>query len=100
MIELKTVEEIKNRDPFILFLPSNRTGIKGYFENARVNKDNLPNGWYAYDLREGDNGEICSIEYNVIVNHFGTFLTQTPINLEPNGYIVFGNDSKADYSFS
>ena len=93
-----TVEEIMEEDPFMIFLPDG-TEVEGYFTNARVNKETLPEGWHAYDLREGDSGYICSIENNVLVNHAGTFLTETPIDFGEKGSLDISDDGEAGYTF-
>ena len=72
-------------------------GIEGLFTNARVDIKTIPEGHYAYDLREGDNGEIGTLERRVVVNHYGTFLTKTPIELGESGCLTVGVDM--DYSF-
>lgn len=71
--------------------------IEGSFTNARVDISTIPEGSYAYDLRESLNGEICTLERRVIVNHYGTFLSETPIELPENGCLTVGED--IDYSF-
>ncbi len=91
-------EAIKDADGFILYLKGN-IEIEGCFTNARVDRNSLPAYAYAYDLREGDNGEICSIEKNVVVNHAGTFLCKEPIDLGSKGYLVLGENEENDYSF-
>lgn len=66
--------------------PGSKYENKGYFTNMRVDKRTLPDGWYSYDIRYGDSGNFCTIEAQVCVNHAGTFLTQTPLKLNKNGY--------------
>lgn len=62
-------------------------GRAALFTNARINRDTLPKGVYAYDLRHGDSGaRPCTVENRVIVNHFGTVLLNSPIALSKDGY--------------
>jgi len=54
---------------------------EGLFADARIDRSTLPEGWYAYDLREDDDSLECAEIKNgsIKVNHFGTFLTQKEI---------------------
>ena len=52
---------------------------EGFFTNLRVDRDTLPKGWFAYDIRHGDDDEFCAIEEKVLVNFAGTFMTQKPV---------------------
>lgn len=68
------------------------------FTGARIDRDTLPRGIYAYDLRHGDDdGVPCTLEKHVVVNHFGTVLTNRPFSLPKEGYKRIGEE---DYSFS
>ena len=71
--------------------------IDGSFTNARIDKKTLPADIYAYDFREGDNGDFCSLEPSVTVNHGGTFLTEEKIDFRDKKFLDFGKDF--DYSF-
>jgi len=71
--------------------------VEGLFTCIRVDRDTVPEGWYAYDLREGEDGEFCTIENDVLVNHGGTFLTQQEIDLGPNACLELEEDF--EYSF-
>ena len=84
---------------------------EGYFSNIRVDRRTLPDGWFAYDIRESDEGgDLATIEESyVMVNHFGTFLTQTKLKLPqefkfPNGNIKrwanLGDDPEDDFDYS
>lgn len=58
------------------------TEIDGFYCDPKVDRNTLPTGWYAYDIRYDDDGcgifvELCH-DY-VVVNSAGTFLTQTMI---------------------
>ena len=78
-------EILKDASGFILS-PCKKTENKGYFTNARVDRDTIPDGWYAYDIRHGDGGGFVEIKEWVEVNHAGTFLTQQKIDLGEKGY--------------
>lgn len=58
------------------------------FTNSRIDRDTVPEGWYAYDLRgsDYDPGEPVTVEPNVVVNHAGTVLTHEPISFTKEGF--------------
>jgi hypothetical protein len=66
-------------------------GHDGYFTNERVDRESIPEGWFAYDIRSGEDGEFSTLEENVATNHAGTFLTRDYIEL-PDGYLEIGDD--------
>lgn len=54
---------------------------------CRIDRNTIPKGYYAYDLRHGDDwGVPCSIEQRVVVNYFGTVVSNRPIAIGKNGY--------------
>ena len=57
-----------------------------YITSARITKDNRMENLYYYDIRSDDEGftpiEICK---SVMVNHFGTIVTDGPIEEIENG---------------
>lgn len=59
------------------------------FTNERVNRKDLPEGLYAYDLRGADDdpGKPAVLESSVSVNHAGTVITSEPLELPERGYI-------------
>ena len=63
--------------------------IKGYFTSLRVDGRSLPIGMFRYDIRGDDDcgDEPVSINKHVLVNHFGTIIT--------NDYIFFKADEKS-----
>jgi hypothetical protein len=81
---------------------------EGIFTNARIDRSTLPKDWYAYDLREDSEFVECIEIKNgsIIVNHYGTFLTQKKIvelekkdsSLVRNVYYNEG-PQEFDYSF-
>lgn len=46
-------------------------------------------GYFVYDVRHNDDGEVDTIEHHVVVNHRGTLITDTELNIPsaPNDYI-------------
>ena len=54
----------------------------------RINRDIIPEGLHAYDIRESDTGgEFATIEPRVIVNHAGTILSKEVIEMGPDGFV-------------
>lgn len=79
----------------------NRTML---FTHGRINRSTLPKGIYAYDVRHDDEmqGYPCEIADRVLVNHWGTIVTNEPIRLRKNvegGYAHLLVDSEKDWSY-
>ena len=68
-------------------------GQEVLFSNGRIDRENLPDGLYCYDLREGDSGYAATIEPSVAVNHFGSILTTQPIEFPEQGYIELNEET-------
>ena len=67
-------------------------GIKALFTEERIRNTEVPKGLYKYELRESDDPDtfiFASLEEEVYVNHAGTILSVTPIDLGTNSYIDF-----------
>lgn len=63
-------------------------GILAMFTSTRIERDSLPEGIYAYDVRESDDGnQLSTIEPSVCVNHGGTILTFQEIPMPSKGYV-------------
>ena len=85
MSKISFNEAIKSADRFVLS-PGCKTENSGYFTTCRVDRDTIPEGWFAYDFRHGDSGNLCTLEPFVLVNHGGTFLTQQKVEMNNSGY--------------
>lgn len=72
-------------------------GIPGLFTTLRVNRATVPKGMYAYDMQtsEQDWNHPCLIARHITVEHYGTVLTASPVQLPENGYRDL---SPADFS--
>lgn len=68
--------------------------IPALFTNLRIDRDKLPNGYHAYDIRSSDRSDFATIEPFVRVNHTGTILTEQPIEMTKGGYTPI-----RDYNF-
>lgn len=70
---------------------------RGYFADIRINRESVPDGWHAYDMRHDDSGDPCEIKNGyIVVNHFGTFYTQDSLPL-PKGESLY--NGAFSYSF-
>lgn len=69
-------------------------GVKVLFTDCRLDKTNIPNELYCYDLREGEgfSNYPCSIEERVFVNYFGAIISKQPFSLK-GGYYALSMDS-------
>lgn len=63
-------------------------GIPGLFTTLRVNRATVPKGMYLYEMQtdEEDWGRPCLLGRQIVVEHFGTVLTASPIDLNNLGY--------------
>ena len=58
------------------------------FTDMRIDRNAVPEGLYAYDIRESDDGDrLATIEPTVMVNHGGTILTRKEFITEKDGYV-------------
>jgi len=70
---------------------------KALFTNERMTDTDVPKGLYCYHLRHGDNGDFCSIEKNVAVNHGGTIIVAEPLDLGNQKYLMLDDDSSPNF---
>ena len=83
----KQFEQIRLFDKPVLFTPS------------RINKNDLPKGIYKYELRHDDEcqGIIVEISTSVLVNYWGTIVSNKPIPLDKDGYREIDEDYDIQY---
>ena len=69
-------------------------GKPALFSNGRIDRDKLPEGLYAYDLRGSDDdpGMPVTLESHVTVNHAASVITAAPIELPEQGFLYLGED--------
>ena len=71
---------------------------RALFANGRLLPEEIPEGLYAYDLRESDDGDrFISIEPKVGVNHGGTVLMKEMLDFGESGYIPLDEDSDPNF---
>lgn len=54
---------------------------EGVFTPLRIQRDTLPEGFYKYSFRDGEDSFLGSVAEAVFANHAGDFLTKTPLDL-------------------
>lgn len=69
--------------------------IEGYWTESRVDKKTIPEDYEAFECRDdGSSGEPLTIEKDVLVNFWGTFIVpRGVINLEKEEYEVIYIDT-------
>lgn len=76
--------------------PEGDPSVHGSFTSLRVDRNTLPKGMYAYDLRDADGDDgfwFSELKDYVLVNHAGTLLTEDKVEGSENGIAII------DYSF-
>ncbi len=69
-------------------------GHDALFTCLRIDRKSLPEGLYAYDLRDSDNcdGTPSELKTFVMVNHWGTVITNEPIEGADDGIVLNEDD--------
>jgi hypothetical protein len=68
------------------------------FTSLRIDRDELPVGLHAYDIRHGDTGmDAIELKDSILVNHMGTVITKEPIDIGDKGYIDI--EDEVDFCF-
>lgn len=73
-------------------------GKTALFTNSRMIDADVPKGLYCYHLRHGDDGNFCTLEKNITVNHAGSVIVKEPIELGENGCISLNNESAPNFT--
>lgn len=55
----------------------------------RIERSTVPDGFHLYEVRHDDDcqGDVVQIARSIIVNHWGSLITQDEINLPADGYL-------------
>lgn len=74
-------------------------GNVALFTPLRISNSEVPIGLFKYELRHEDDDGMTPFEvsYQIIVNHFGTILTNKHIKMQHNGWAVF--DGNEEFKF-
>ncbi len=72
-------------------------GHDALFTCLRIDRKSLPEGLYAYDLRDSDDcdGTPSELKSFIMVNHWGTVITKEPIEGADEGIVL--NDDDYNY---
>ena len=63
-------------------------GVPALFTCLRIDREAVPEGMHAYDIREADDGNsFAAVEPKVVVNHAGTILTRKEFMTGKKGYV-------------
>lgn len=69
------------------------TGIKVFdipalFIDERIDRKTVPDGLYVYEIRHADDNmcDPCELAYGILVNFYGTVITNQEIDLSRLGY--------------
>ena len=73
-------------------------GKTALFTNSRMIDADVPKGLYCYHLRHGDDGNFCTLEKNITVNHAGSVIVKEPIELGENGCISLNNENAPNFT--
>ena len=69
------------------------------FSNGRIEREDLPDGLFCYDLRGSDDdpGYPIAVEERVVVNHAASVITAKPLELPEDGRIMFTEESGLNF---
>lgn len=69
------------------------------FSYMRIDNTNLPKSIYKYEVRSDDEGLgiICELSNKVLVNFWGTVLSNRPIQLNKHGFLIIDEDKDIEY---
>ncbi len=73
-------------------------GKTALFTNDRMTDSDIPKGLHCYHIRHGDDGNFCTIEKNVTVNHAGSVIVKEPIDLGENGCISLNSGNAPNFT--
>lgn len=74
-------------------------GKPALFHDMRIERSSVPKGLYLYEVRYDDDGfgDPVQIAKGILVNHFGSILTRSPIKLPPGGCLDIDPEKDWDY---
>ena len=65
------------------WMPMEVRGVRGYFNDLRIDRGTVPEGFHLRELADADNdGFPCRYRRGILVNFYGTFITkgQLPVD--------------------
>ena len=74
-------------------------GKPALFSDERICPEDIPEGFFCYDLRVSDDGDWFAVaEPKVTVNYGGSIITNEPLDLGESGYIPFDGDTEPNFT--
>lgn len=73
-------------------------GKTALFTNSRLTDADIPKGLHCYHLRHGDDGNFCTFEKSVTMNHAGSVIVREPIEFDKNGCISLNNKNAPNFT--
>lgn len=75
-------------------------GKAAFYTIDRISPDQVPEGLYLSHVRGDDEttGGFCELAPKVLVNHFGSILTEYPIDFGEKGYIEFDQETSPHFT--
>lgn len=56
--------------------PMEIRGVRGYFNDLRIDRNTIPEGFHFWELADGDSdGTPCRYKPGILANFYGTFIT-------------------------
>lgn len=76
------------------FTPIKLYGREVLFTDLRIDSKLIPTGLHKYEIRHDDEclGEMVELSKRILVNHWGTILSDKPIDLGLEGYREINED--------
>lgn len=72
-------------------------GTHALFSNERLTTDDIPLGMYVYHVREDESNSFSTLESGVSINHYGSIITNKPIDFGESGYINFNVENSPNF---
>ena len=81
---IRTEEELNSEKFTVIKL----YGREVLFTDVRISSSLIPSGMHKYEVRHDDEcfGEMVQLAKGIMVNHWGTIISDKPIKLDEDGY--------------
>ena len=67
------------------------------FNPMRIAYDTLPKGMYRYEIRDDGQGNMYQLGPRILVNHWGTILSNKPIKLDRDYFRYIDENTDVEY---
>lgn len=83
------------------WMPMEIRGIRGYFNDMRIDRASLPDWFHFWELADGDcDGTPCRYKPRILVNFFGTFITAGELPIDCVEYMEGFINSEDEWDFT